>query len=204
MYLFLVLLFSALISKVRCDSLNFTLECHAPNTVLSEANVYIADDYKVYVSNSSSTFNSYVMTNGSLMTNEGLVMGIGKNYLSLDSFSSSFEVASPWTIKDGYLKLFGSDFHAVPSGVDNIYVLGSINAAALRTDVIPVAIKAVDDSGQVVQDYTPSGSDSTSTSVSVIGSKTFNSEGSSSNGVNGLEAASALVSIIFALINWII
>lgn len=199
--LFFYSLFFALVLTVRADSLNFTLACYAPNTVLSEANIYIADDYKVYVSNSSFTFTSYVMTNGSLMTDEGIVMGIGKNYLSLDSFSSSFETAEPWSIQDGFLKLYGSDFHAVPSGAENIYVLGSINAAASRDDMIPIRIKAVDRSGAVVQDYNPSDSDSTSTSVSVIGSKTFNSDGTSSNGVYSVGVNSAIASIIFALAN---
>lgn len=171
------LVFFTVLRVVSADSANFTLKCYAPGTVLSDANLFIDDDFKIYLANTTSTSTGYVMTNGSLMMDVGKVVGIGKNFISLVPASSSFEIAEPFSIQGGVLKLYGEDFHAVPSGQNNTYVLGSINAASGRADVVTLQIKAVDKDGVAVKDYSPG--DAQSSSFSLIGSQTFDSSSAS-------------------------
>ncbi|QEU61161.1 hypothetical protein KDRO_E00320 [Kluyveromyces lactis] len=168
-----------LLRFAAADSSNFTLECYAPGTALFNGHIYIGDDKKIYIANVTETAKGIVLSNGSLEMDDEKVMGIGKNYLSLEADSSSFAIAYPFTIERGILKLYGEDFHAVPSGKDGIYVLGSINAAAGRDDVIPIQIKAIGDDGAAVSDYKGDSVESTS-SYSLLGSQTFDSSAASS------------------------
>jgi hypothetical protein len=158
------------------DSANFTLELYAPDSsILKDCNVYISDDDKFYISNSTTTNTAVVLTNGSLHINDkDIAVGIGKNFLSLAADSASYQVAAPWSIQDGFLKLYGSDFHVVPSGEDGLYVMGSINAAVGRSDMIAVQVQAVDSDGNSVANYNVASSVSSSvtgqgTSAEAIG-----------------------------------
>lgn len=125
------------------DSAIFQLDLYAPDTILSNASIYIGDDLKVYIANNTESVEGYISSNGTLII-DAYAVGIGKNYLSLSADSSSFMLAVPWSIEGGLLKLYDNDFHAVPSGKDGIYVLGNANAHSGQDDVIPVAIKAIE------------------------------------------------------------
>ncbi|CDO95204.1 unnamed protein product [Kluyveromyces dobzhanskii CBS 2104] len=174
--IFLVLI--TLFRAVSASSSNFTLKCYSPGTDLAGANIYVTDDNKIYIANSTLTASGVVIANGSLQMEDGKMMGIGKNFLSLQADSASFEIAYPFIIENGVLKLYDEDFHAVPSGKDGVYVLGSVNAAAGRDDVIPIQIKAIGNDGNAVSDYKGSSVTSTS-SYSVLGSQTFDESSAS-------------------------
>ena len=154
-----------IINFAFASSSNFTLECYAPGTVLADAHIYIGSDNKIYLGNVSQLTNGVILNNGSLELESGKLMGIGKNYLSLSADSPSFEVLN-------------EDFHAVPSGKEGVYVLGSINAAAGRSDVIPIQIKAIGSDGASIKDY--KGESAGSTSISLLGSQTFDASSASS------------------------
>ncbi|CAM9011089.1 hypothetical protein WICANDRAFT_78659 [Wickerhamomyces anomalus NRRL Y-366-8] len=175
---------------VLANTQNFTLKCFAPNTVLEDANLHVDEDNKIYIANVSETATGQLLNNGSLAIGD-TIMGIGKNYLSLEADSTSFEYVNSWSIENGYLKLYGSDFHAVPSGMDGIYVLGSINAAAGRDDVIPIAIKAEDSSGATIADFNPE-SGSSSSVLSVLGSQTFDHSSASMTALKSSVSSSNL------------
>lgn len=167
-----------IINFAFASSSNFTLECYAPGTVLADAHIYIGSDNKIYLGNVSQLTNGVILNNGSLELESGKLMGIGKNYLSLSADSPSFEVLNDFTVQNGTLKLYDQDFHAVPSGKEGVYVLGSINAAAGRSDVIPIQIKAIGSDGASIKDY--KGESAGSTSISLLGSQTFDASSASS------------------------
>ncbi|CEP22049.1 unnamed protein product [Cyberlindnera jadinii] len=143
--------------RANADSDEFIMDLQADDSAtLKDASLYVGDDGKFYIANVTTTETALVLTNGSLhITDHDIAVGIGKNYLSLAAESASYEIAEPWSIVDGYLKLYGSDFHAVPSGEDDTYVLGSINAAVGRDDMIEVSVRALntDNTGATVADY---------------------------------------------------
>lgn len=148
----LIVPLAAVVDLALAASETFAFKLDAAGTLLDGDNVYI-EDSRLSISDSSSTFSAQVQDDGTLLA-DGTTMGIGKNYLSLKEFSTSWMIAEPWSIVDGYVKLYGSDFHAVPNGENNGgYVLGSINAAAGRSDMIEVKIKAIDSSGNPVADF---------------------------------------------------
>lgn len=172
-------------SLVLTSSPEFELVLDAPDTILSDASIYVGDDLKIYIANDTEPASGYIANNGSLMI-ENYAVGIGKNYLSLTGFSSSFEPAVPWSIEDGLLKLYDNDFHAVPSGMDGIYVIGNANAHSGQDDVIPIGIKAVEvDSSTTttLAAYTASSIGSTISFEVIDSSQTFDT---SSNGAKAL------------------
>jgi hypothetical protein len=116
-------------------------------TLLELANLYLSsDDHRLYIANSSikehwTPLKGELQKNGTIILDNGQGLAIGKNYLYPSSNVSHF--AAPFSVRDGDLLLYGHNFHAVPSGEDGIYVIGSINAAAGRPEVIEVKV-AVD------------------------------------------------------------
>lgn len=142
--LFVLLLL--LVPFINARSQDFHLIVEAPGTILENCILYISyEDNRLYMANETTMpeAEGVILENGKVLLEEemSLGIGIGKNYLFPSHNVSLF--ASPFTIQGGYLKLYSNDFHAVPSGIDGIYVIGSINAAAGRSDVIPIKIKPI-------------------------------------------------------------
>jgi hypothetical protein len=160
--------FCAILELISAKSATFTLKLDSSSSVLSgfEPSVH-SDGSRIDLETSGSSISGYIDDNGQLIVDD-TVMGIGKNYLALKSTSSSWIIAQPFTIVDGKLKLYGSDFHAVPNGEDSGYVLGSINAAVSRSDMIPVAIIPEGADGNVIQNYDTSAQSSSSEEASTI------------------------------------
>ena len=149
-----------LLNTVFGDSVTFTWKLDASGTAIDGYEPKIGENTRVDLNEDSGSLSGYIDDKGQFIV-DGKTMGIGKNYLSAEAQSSSWIVAEPFTIVDGYLKLYGSDFHAVPNGEDDGYVLGSINAAAKRSDMIPVKIKAQGSDGSAVADYDASSTSTT-------------------------------------------
>ncbi|CEP22046.1 unnamed protein product [Cyberlindnera jadinii] len=149
-----------LLNTVFGDSVTFTWKLDASGTAIDGYEPKIGENTRVDLNEDSGSLSGYIDDQGQFIV-DGKTMGIGKNYLSAEAQSSSWIVAEPFTIVDGYLKLYGSDFHAVPNGDDDGYVLGSINAAAKRSDMIPVKIKAQGSDGSAVADYDASSTSTT-------------------------------------------
>lgn len=173
--------------QVDCgsDSPSFYLELQANGTEQDGYSIYVASGYMFYISDSSVKTSAQILTNQSLLV-DNYIVGIGKNYLSVLPLSYSFIYAEPWTIVDGYLKLYGSDFHAVPSGdEDDVWVLGSINAAKNRSDMRVIKIKARGYDGNLLADYPP-----TCDSSSSIGVSSVSENESSSSSFIGASSAS--------------
>lgn len=187
----------SLFATVFADSDIFTLVLSADGTDLESASLYLSDEkFEIAHVISESAITAYIMSNGTLVVNGNSTVGIGKNYLSIAGFSSSYEMADPWSIEDGYLKLYASDFHAVPSGEDDIYVLGSINAAASRSDVISVAIQAIASGNTEASDYYPENYVDSSSSVSLLAStQTYNSQGTNYAASNEINYAIGLLAL---------
>lgn len=156
---------SSLANVIIAASEEFTLKLQADGTALAGDNIHISSDNKFFISDTDQTATGQIEDDGTLKIN-GFTVGVGKNYLSLTADSSSFMTAEPWSIVGGQLKLYGSNFHAVPSGQNGIYVLGTINAASGRSDVINVAIEAQGSNGKSVADYDASAKSSSAQSSS--------------------------------------
>ncbi|MDI6051392.1 hypothetical protein QLS31_16340, partial [Flavobacterium sp. XS2P24] len=163
---------SSLANVIIAASEEFTLKLQADGTALAGDNIHISSDNKFFISDTDQTATGQIEDDGTLKIN-GYTVGVGKNYLSLTADSSSFMTAEPWSIVGGQLKLYGSNFHAVPSGQSGIYVLGTINAASGRSDVINVAIEAQGSNGKSVSDY-----DASTKSSSVQSSSSSSTEAS--------------------------
>ncbi len=156
---------SSLANVIIAASEEFTLKLQADGTALAGDNIHISSDNKFFISDTDQTATGQIEDDGTLKIN-GYTVGVGKNYLSLTADSSSFMTAEPWSIVGGQLKLYGSNFHAVPSGQNGIYVLGTINAASGRSDVVNVAIEAQGSNGKSVADYDASAKSSSAQSSS--------------------------------------
>lgn len=163
---------SSLANIIIAASEEFTLKLQADGTALAGDNIHISSDNEFFISDTDQTATGQIEDDGTLKIN-GYTVGVGKNYLSLTADSSSFMTAEPWSIVGGQLKLYGSNFHAVPSGQNGIYVLGTINAASGRSDVINVAIEAQGSNGKIVADY-----DASAKSSSVQSSSSSSTEAS--------------------------
>ncbi|MDI5951320.1 hypothetical protein QLS97_16870 [Flavobacterium sp. LB2P87] len=172
---------SSLANVIIAASEEFTLKLQADGTALAGDNIHISSDNKFFISDTDQTATGQIEDDGTLKIN-GYTVGVGKNYLSLTADSSSFMTAEPWSIVGGQLKLYGSNFHAVPSGQSGIYVLGTINAASGRSDVINVAIEAQGSNGKSVSDY-----DASTKSSSVQSSSSSSSTEASSTPVSSAE-----------------
>jgi hypothetical protein len=173
------------------DSELFILELDGSGTELDGYDVYVGTDYIFYMTDSNVTITAQILANQSLLINN-FIVGIGKNYLSLVSLSTSFITATPWSIVDGYLKLYGSDFHAVPSGSGNNWVLGSINAAASRSDMREVKIKALGFDDNLLADYPNCGSSSSFSSRATLLSSSSTATSSYSSSSVGLTTSSSV------------
>jgi hypothetical protein len=167
----------AILELISAKSATFTLKLDSSASALSgfEPSVH-SGGIRIDLDASGSSMSGYIDDDGQLIVDE-TVMGIGKNYLALHSTSSSWIIAQPFTIVDGKLKLYGSDFHVVPNGEDSGYVLGSINAAATRSDMIPVAIIPEGADGNAIQSYdaTTQSSSEEATSSTSTGTSTTSS-----------------------------
>lgn len=150
--LFFALIFSILSELVNADSEVFELILEAPNTNIENHTLYINDhDDRLYIGQFDTpkepilgkiTEVGYLEFAGESNNEEVFnAVAIGKNYLYPSNNVTNY--ASPFSIENGYLQLYSHDFHAVPSGMDNIYVIGSINAAAGRKEVLTIKIKAI-------------------------------------------------------------
>lgn len=145
-----------LVTLTNCGVINdftpeFQLILESDNNKLNETSLYIdPNDDRLYIAHNVSKkeiVTGYINAVGYLLLTSSAAhnysgVAIGKNYLYPVDQSLESKYASPFTIKDGLLKLYSHDFHAVPSGLDGIHVIGSINAAAGRSDVIPIKIRA--------------------------------------------------------------
>lgn len=163
----------ASLTSVFADSEKFILTLDASGTDIDGFYAYASSDGRLYASPSGSIVGSdytevYILTNTSLsITDIDTVVGVGRNYLSWMPFSNQWVVAEPFTIVDGYLKLFGLDFRAVPdTNDDGNYVIGSGNAASKRTDAFDIKIKALKSDGSLIETYPSSESSSDGTTTS--------------------------------------
>lgn len=183
---FLLAFFLRLITAASED---FTLKLSAAGTKLDGFNIYVDDQHRIVLSKSGQSMSGAIQDDGTLKLNNGETVGIGKNYLSTEALSSSFIIAEPWTIVGGKLKLYDGDFHSIYSGTDDIYVLGSKNAAMGRSDVIVVSIVPVDSNGNVIADFSATTSSSSAASSTAAKTSSFlsstTSASISSNTVDG-------------------
>lgn len=131
------------------DSDSFTLKAESSTSSLNGATIYI-DDGDIYLGKHDTSATAKVLVNSSL-TLDGNAVLIGKNYLSVQSFSSDAEYADPFEIVGGYLKLYGGDFKAVNTGSD-VFVLASANG--LSGSVVKLAAYKLDGSS-FTNDYVP-------------------------------------------------
>lgn len=135
----------AIIGLVNAASQKFTLKLDASGTKLDGYNLYVEDDGRFYISQSTQTCSGAIQDDGTLVIN-GETVGDGRNFLSVIALSTAWHKAEPWTIVDGVLELYGLlNFHVFPEGsIDDLYVLGTGNAMGggvqYRTEVkiIPV------------------------------------------------------------------
>ncbi|QGN13376.1 protein CWP1 [Kluyveromyces marxianus] len=183
---FLLAFFLRLITAASED---FTLKLSAAGTKVDGFNIYVDDQHRIVLSKSGQSMSGAIQDDGTLKLNNGETVGIGKNYLSTEALSSSFIIAEPWTIVGGKLKLYDGDFHSIYSGTDDIYVLGSKNAAMGRSDVIVVSIVPVDSNGNVIADFSATTSSSSAASSTAAKTSSFlsstTSASISSNTVDG-------------------
>lgn len=183
---FLLAFFLRLITAASED---FTLKLSAAGTKVDGFNIYVDDQHRIVLSKSGQSMSGAIQDDGTLKLNNGETVGIGKNYLSTEALSSSFIIAEPWTIVGGKLKLYDGDFHSIYSGTDDIYVLGSKNAAMGRSDVIVVSIVPVDSNGNVIADFFATTSSSSAASSTAAKTSSFlsstTSASISSNTVDG-------------------
>ncbi len=183
---FLLAFFLRLITAASED---FTLKLSAAGTKVDGFNIYVDDQHRIVLSKSGQSMSGAIQDDGTLKLNNGETVGIGKNYLSTEALSSSFIIAEPWTIVGGKLKLYDGDFHSIYSGTDDIYVLGSKNAAMGRSDVIVVSIVPVDSNGNVIADFSATISSSSAASSTAAKTSSFlsstTSASISSNTVDG-------------------
>lgn len=135
---FMVILF-LFIASILAKEITLTVQPNSDHLV--NAQMYLSpNDNRIYITNKTSIDTSWtplkgeIQKDGTLKLNQTSSIAIGKNYLYPSDNSSHF--ASPFSIRDGTLLLYGHNFHAVPSGVDDVYVIGSINAAAGRPDMV--------------------------------------------------------------------
>lgn len=139
------------LTAVLADSKVFTLKLKNASN-LSGYNIYVGDDSKIYLEQTEKTCKGFIKDDTSLIISDN-TMGIGKNFLSLAAQSSFWMVAKPFTVADGTLKLYGSNFHAIHSGQkQDQYVLGSINALGSST-VQEIEILAEGDDGSPIPDF---------------------------------------------------
>lgn len=167
---FLLAFFLRLITAASED---FTLKLSAAGTKVDGFNIYVDDQHRIVLSKSGQSMSGAIQDDGTLKLNNGETVGIGKNYLSTEALSSSFIIAEPWTIVGGKLKLYDGDFHSIYSGTDDIYVLGSKNAAMGRSDVIVVSIVPVDSNGNVIADFSATTSSSSAASSTAAKTSSF-------------------------------
>ncbi|KAG0674044.1 hypothetical protein C6P41_004310 [Kluyveromyces marxianus] len=194
---FLLAFFLRLITAASED---FTLKLSAAGTKLDGFNIYVDDQHRIVLSKSGQSMSGAIQDDGTLKLNNGETVGIGKNYLSTEALSSSFIIAEPWTIVGGKLKLYDGDFHSIYSGTDDIYVLGSKNAAMGRSDVIVVSIVPVDSNGNVIADFSATTSSSSAASSTAAKTSSFlsstTSASISSNTVDeGIPSSSSIPSV---------
>lgn len=138
---------------ITAASATFSLKVDAPDTKVDGFNVYLDSDYRVMLAKTDQSLSATIQDDGTLLLDDGKTMGIGRNYLSAKATSSAWIVAEPWAIEGGKLTLYGGNFHSVYSGSDDVYVLGSSNAAAGRPDMIEVNIIPLNSEGNAVADY---------------------------------------------------
>lgn len=138
---------------ITAASATFSLKVDAPDTKVDGFNVYLDSDYRVMLAKTDQSLSATIQDDGTLLLDDGKTMGIGRNYLSAKAASSAWIVAEPWAIEGGKLTLYGGNFHSVYSGSDDVYVLGSSNAAAGRPDMIEVNIIPLNSEGNAVADY---------------------------------------------------
>lgn len=167
---FLLAFFLRLITAASED---FTLKLSAAGTKVDGFNIYVDDQHRIVLSKSGQSMSGAIQDDGTLKLNNGETVGIGKNYLSTEALSSSFIIAEPWTIVGGKLKLYDGGFHSIYSGTDDIYVLGSKNAAMGRSDVIVVSIVPVDSNGNVIADFSATTSSSSAASSTAAKTSSF-------------------------------
>lgn len=147
-FLFLAVCFTA----VLADSKIFTLKLKDTSSNLNGYNIYVGYDSKIYLEKTEKTCKGIIRDDTSLSISDN-TMGIGKNFLSLAAQSSSWMVAKPFTVVNGVLKLYGYNFHAIPSGEKpDQYVLGSINAMGSST-VQEIEILSEGDDGKPIPDF---------------------------------------------------
>ena len=170
-YSFLSIAF--LIQAIEAASETFNFKLDAPGTALEGKTIYITKDKSIMIGTADKPASGTIQDDGTLLMEDGTTMGIGKNFLSETSQSSSWKVAEPWTIVDGKLKLYDGDFHSVFSGEGDNYAMGSKNALAGRSDMIPFSIIPVDADGNVVPDYSGSTVSSSAASSSAASTSSF-------------------------------
>ncbi|CDO95207.1 unnamed protein product [Kluyveromyces dobzhanskii CBS 2104] len=170
---FMFFFFPFYVKLIVANTQTFSLKLDAPGTNLDGFNLYIDSTNKVLLSKTDQCINATIADDGTLILDSGETMGIGRNFLSTKAISSTWIVAEPWTIENGKLKLYGADFHSLYSGAEDIYVMGSVNAAAGRSDVIEISIIPIKADGTVVADYVAKSVSSSSASSSSFATSSF-------------------------------
>lgn len=158
------------------DSDWFTLELDSQGTYISTDGIYM-DDYQRFLigKTESETVKAKIEDSGMLRDDNGFVFGVGTTCFYRDYFEEVEDTAdnqyvTDWSIEDGYLKLFGLDFYAneTDDGVTGRYPIGSYYASIQARNSgydngYLIRIKAVGEDGNELDDYTPSGTSSSTT-----------------------------------------
>ncbi|VVT57299.1 uncharacterized protein SAPINGB_P005655 [Magnusiomyces paraingens] len=164
---YFILLLITLVGVIKADSPTFTLYLNATGTKLDGYSLYLSDDGRFYISQSSKSITGYIRDDTKFVV-EGNVTGDGRNFLSTQALSSAWKECSPWTVVDGVLELYGLyNFHVFPEGsVDDLYVLGTGNAVGGGVEYRTlVTINPVLSDGSVLQTWPETSSSSSVSSV---------------------------------------
>lgn len=148
----------ALAKLIVADSESFGLVSIRSGSNLQYASVYVNND-KLYVGSSSDALSAVVTDAGKLKFNGNDSTFAVVNSDGTISEGSEADATDKFSIKDGHLVYNNVDgFYAIPDGSSYIFSTQS------GDNSVGIAIRATASSGQTVPDFSPSGSDSSSSS----------------------------------------
>lgn len=136
-------------SAPTTDSEEFYLQAEGQLEGVNGTLGYVSEG-NIYFASNATAATAQIYVNSSLILDNHDVI-IGRNFLSVEPFSEDAEVARPFEIVDGYLKIYGGDFRAVDTG-NYLFVLGSSNTMSGEA----VKLRAFYTNGtRYAQDYVP-------------------------------------------------
>lgn len=143
-------------SSVTSDVFNLTLS--SSESTLNGLVINQQDD-NIFVSASGTgeTLTGAIQGNGGFLIQYSSAdyIGISSNYLTITNDNTN--IATPFSIEDGYLQLYGEkDFKVIPSGETDTWILASSNAVSSASNVFTVNIKPVKSDGETAASFSVS------------------------------------------------